>query len=105
MGPNCRCGSDEATLHYKGLVGGVGVGSFPGAGQGGLKEAVKGPRNGISNVSLPLKHGGKKHLLCIFHSPAPHLSFKLSGRATRFPEAHIFSGREVVSQARRVRRT
>lgn len=82
-----------------------GGGSFPGAGQGGLKEAIKGPCNGISNVSLPLKHGGKKHLLCIVHSPATHLSFKLSGRATRFREAHIFSGRGVVSQARRVRRT
>lgn len=80
-------------------------GGFPGAGQGGLKEAIKGPSNGISNVSLPLKNGGKKHLLCIFHSPAAHLSFKLSGRAPQFREARIFSGRGVVSQARRVRRT
>lgn len=79
-------------------------GSFPGAGQGGLKEAIKGPCNGISNVSLPLKNGGKKHLLCIFHSPAAHLSFKLSGRAPQFREARIFSGHEVVSQTRRVRR-
>lgn len=63
---------------------------FSWGGQGGLKEAIKGPCNGISNVSLPLQNGGKKHLPCIFHSPAPHLSFKLSGRAPRLRGARIF---------------
>lgn len=44
----------------------------------GLKEAIKELSNGISNVSLPLKKMAKKHLLCIFHSLAAHLSSKLS---------------------------
>lgn len=50
-------------------------GSLPQAGRG-LKGAIKELSNGIGNVSSPLKWL-KKHLLCIFHSPASHLSVKL----------------------------
>lgn len=50
-------------------------GSLPQAGRG-LKGAIKELSNGIGNVSSPLKWL-KKHLLCISHSPASHLSVKL----------------------------
>lgn len=50
-------------------------GSLPQAGRG-LKGAIKELSNGIGNVSSPLKWL-KKHLLCIFPSPASRLSEKL----------------------------
>lgn len=67
-------------------------GSFPGAGQGGLKEAVKGPRNGISNVSLPLKHGGKKTSALHFSLPCSSFVFQTIWESDSLSRGSYFFG-------------
>lgn len=76
----------------RGWWGGVWGGSFPGAGQGGLKEAVKGPRNGISNVSLPLKHGGKKTSALHFSLPCSSFVFQTIWESDSLSRGSYFFG-------------
>lgn len=111
MAPNCGCGRKEATLHYKGVLGGIWVEwggcSFPGAGQGGLKEAIKGPRNGITNVSLPLKKRWEKTSALHFSLPCRSFVCQTIWESASLSRALVFSRGAAGSfrQARRVRRT
>lgn len=56
----------------------------------GLKEAIKGLCNGISNVSLPLKNGGKNICFAFFTPLLLICLLKLSQRVPWFQCAHIF---------------